>query len=435
MRQKARIKGGLKAPHYKNTKDCETIRIQPPREVEIPMVHHIGAPCEILVKKGDRVLQGQKIGDSSSFISAPVHASVSGIVKNVGKRVYPNGMNVDVVIIESDTMMEVSPGIVPPKVKNKGDLVKAIRESGLVGLGGAGFPTHVKLNPPKDKPIDMLVINAAECEPYITSDYREIMENAGGIIKGIRIVTRHLGIKDVLIGIEDDKPAAVRKLEEMLPSDSNIKVVVLKSRYPQGAEKMLVYALTKRKIPEGGLPSDAGVVVMNVSSVSFIAQYLKTGMPLINRRITVDGRAVEKPCNLEVPIGTSIRDILDFCGLIEPPSKILMGGPMMGVAQSDMSMPVLKQNNAILAFNREQSIVPEETACIRCGKCVDSCPLFLMPLLLDLYAHKGNAGMLDKLHVNNCIECGVCSYVCPAKIHLVQSIRTGKTILRNKGRK
>jgi len=436
MKQKNRIKGGVKTPHYKNTAKAETKVMPVPDKVEITMLHHIGAPCLPTVSKGDQVFVGTKIGDSDKFVSAPIHSSVSGTITQITKRLMSNGSYVDSVIIKSDGLQTIDPSIEPPVVNTKEDFLRAMRESGLVGLGGAGFPAHVKLNPPGDKKIDYLLINAAECEPYITSDYRESIENSWNVISGINIVMDFLGIENVLIGVEDNKPATIKVLNDIADTDKNIHAVSLKSKYPQGAEKMLIYALTGRKVPAGGLPMDVGVIVMNVASVSFVAKYLKTGMPLVRKRLTVDGAVVKEPANVDCCVGTYIKDLIDFCGgFTEEPYKILMGGPMMGVAQYTVDMPVLKQNNAILAFNKKQSELPEETACIRCGSCVRSCPMSLMPQQLDILANSGNVEGLAKYNVMSCIECGTCSYVCPAKRHLVQAIRKGKTLVKAKGSK
>ena len=436
MKQKKRIKGGVKTPHYKNTAKSEMKIMPTPDKIEIPMLHHIGAPCTPTVKKGDEVMVGTLIGDSGAFVSAPIHSSVSGTVMDVKKRLYANGSNVDSIIIKSDGLQTVDPGIKPPEVNTKEDFLKAVRASGLVGLGGAGFPAHVKLNPPKNKKIDYLLINAAECEPYITSDYRETIENSWNIISGINVVMDFLEIENVIIGVEDNKPTSIKILNDIADTDKKITAVSLKSKYPQGAEKMLIYALTGRKVPAGGLPMDVGVIVMNVTSVSFIAKYLKTGMPLVKKRLTVDGAVIKDPSNVEVLIGTYIKDLVDFCGgFTEEPYKVLMGGPMMGLAQYTIVTPVLKQNNAILAFNKKQSMLPEQTACIRCGNCVRACPMSLMPQQLDVFSGAQDVEELQKYNIMSCIECGSCSYVCPAKRHLVQSIKKGKVLVKTKGQK
>jgi len=403
-----------------------------PEKVIIPMLQHIGAPCKPLVKKGDYVKVGQLIGQSDKYVSAPIHSSVSGTVTNIISLVSSSGTYMEAVEIKTDGKQEVHESVKPPEYSSDAELLELIKQSGLVGLGGAGFPTHVKLSVPKDKKIDILIVNGAECEPYITSDYREILENSWNIVSGINILMDLLKVEKVLIGIEDNKPEAIKILSSIeATNDDKIDVVKLKTRYPQGAEKMLIYSMTGRKVPPGKLPMDVGVIVMNVSSVAFIAEYVKTGMPLIKKRVTVDGPAVNKPANVEVLIGTPLVDVFNFCGgLKDNVSKIIMGGPMMGVAQSSLNDPVLKNTNALLAFDAESAKLPPESACIRCGKCAEACPMNLLPLFLNQNALRENIEGLKKFHVMDCIECGSCSYVCPAKRRLVQSIRLGKALLR-----
>ncbi len=425
--------GGIVLPHHKNTAQCETKRMKIPEKVIIPMLQHVGAPCRTLVKKGDAVKVGQLLGVSEKYISAPIHSSISGIVTNVATTVSSNGTHVDAVEIKSDGKQEIYEGIKPPHYNSDSQLIELIKESGLVGLGGAGFPTHVKLTPPKEKKIDILIINAAECEPYITSDYREIIENSWNILSGINIVMDLLKVNKVLIGVEDNKPEAIKVLSDVAGTNEKIDIVKLKSRYPQGAEKMLIYALTGRKVPSGKLPLDIGVVVMNVNSVSFVAEFVKTGMPLIKKRVTVDGPALNNPSNVEVLIGTPLKDVFEFCGgFKKEPFKIIMGGPMMGVAQYSLESPVLKFTNALLAFDKANGKFPEENPCMRCGKCVRACPMNLMPLFLNSNAIRGNIEELKKYRVADCIECGCCAYVCPAKRNLVHSIRLGKLLLQKK---
>ena len=431
------FRGGVPAPHRKHTAEAESVAMGIPASVIIPMVQHIGAPCSPVVKKGDAVKVGQVIGNSEAYVSSPVHASVSGIVTRVEPMLYASGKPVMSVEIETDGKQEIDENIAPPVVQTKEDFLKAIRNSGLVGLGGAGFPTHVKLNPPKESKIDYLVINGAECEPYITSDYREMIENADGVIRGVKLVLDMLEIPAAVIGIEDNKPKAIRLLTEKAASDKRITVKPLRSRYPQGAEKMLIYATTGRKVPAGGkLPADVGCIVLNVNSVSFIANYMETGMPLVSKRITVDGPVVKEPKNVVVPIGTSLREVFDFCGgFIENPFKVLMGGPMMGIAQYSLETSVIKNTNAILALDKKEGDLPSESACIRCGRCVEACPMNLVPSELNRLVMARKYEELETYHVLDCIECGSCSYACPAKRYLVQSIRMGKDEARKKAKK
>jgi Na+-translocating ferredoxin:NAD+ oxidoreductase subunit C len=419
--------GGIHPDNKKNTERQETIRMSLPSKIIVPLLQHIGAPLEPVVSRNEKVKVGQVIANSEAFISAPIHSSVSGKVKEIVPFVLSTGANSRAVVIEPDGLQEIHEYIKPKKYNIKEEFIKAIRESGLVGLGGAGFPTHVKLMPPKDKKVDTLIVNAAECEPYITSDHREIMENSWNIINGIEIIMEILDIKKVLIGVEDNKPDAVAELTKVADSSDMIDIIKLKTVYPQGAEKMIIYSLTGRKVPAGGLPSDVGCVVMNVNTISFIANHIKTGMPLIEKRITVDGGAVKDPGNVFALIGTPINELIEFCGgFTQEPKKIIMGGPMMGVAQYDLNAPVLKYTNAILAFTAKEADCGIESACIRCGKCVDVCPMELLPFAIDFSFHKDQTHMYDKLQVDNCIECGSCSYVCPSKRYLVQSIRAAK---------
>ncbi|NLD50811.1 MAG: electron transport complex subunit RsxC [Clostridiaceae bacterium] len=425
------FKGGASVPHLKNTAGCETIKMGVPQKVVIPMLQHIGSQCEPCVKKGDTVKVGQIIGDSEKFVSAPVHSSVSGIVSDVAPMLYPGGVFVKSVEIKTDGKQEIHEDVKPPVYKDNSEFLRVIRQSGLVGLGGAGFPAHIKLAPPQHKKIDTLIVNAAECEPFITSDYREIIENSWNVISGINIIMEIMGINNVLIGIEDNKPEALKEMTNVAATSDKINVVKLKSRYPQGAEKMLIYAVTGRKVPPGKLPSDVGVIVMNVNSVSFVSEYVKTGIPLIKKRVTVDGPAVANPSNVEVLIGTSLSEVFEFCGGFKaPPKKVLMGGPMMGIAQFSLETSVVKHTNALIAFDEKAAVLPKPGACIRCGRCVFACPMNLLPLSLNNNALKENIEELNKYNVSDCIECGSCSYACPAKIHLVQSIRLGKSLVR-----
>lgn len=438
LKKPFRTHGGTIVGHKKGTAQAESVTMPPPARVVLPMLQHVGAPCTPLVKPGDAVLVGQKIADSAAFVSAPIHASVSGTVSAVQKVLLPGGQAVDAVVIDSDGKMKVSPDVKPPEADSLEHFLAAVRESGLVGLGGAGFPTHVKLKVPAGKTVDTLIVNAAECEPYITSDNREALENTAAVFSGIRAVKDMLNIGRAVIAVESNKPEALEVLEKVAAaqSDKDIHVLPLPSRYPQGAEKVLIRSCTGRRVPMGGLPADVGCIVMNITSAAFLAGYLKTGMPLVKKRITVDGSAVRNPQNAIVPIGTRIRDVVEFCGgYRSAPRKILMGGPMMGIAVADDEVPVLKQNNGILCFAETDAHTPEPTACIRCGRCVAGCPMGLEPVLLEKYANAGRVRDLIDRNIADCVECGTCSYNCPAGRPLVQAIRLGKALVAAEGKK
>lgn len=423
---------GISLPHKKGTKDSATVAMPLPERVRISMSQHMGAPCSPLVKKGDLVKVGQKIGKSEAFMSCPVHSSVSGEVTDVGNLLLANGKTCKYVEIHTDGLQTMSEEVTPPVVTDKQSLVNAIRESGCCGLGGAGFPTHIKLNYDETKTdIDSLVINAAECEPYITSDYREMMENPDGVLEGIKLLQKILEIENVYIGIEDNKPKAIEMLEKKTKDDSSIKIVSLESSYPQGAEKVLAYSCTGRIITEGNLPSSHGIIVMNVSTVGFINSYIKTGVPLVERRVTVDGELVKKPCNVKVLVGTPVSEILKFAETdIDNIHKLISGGPMMGMCLYDIDAPLSKTNNAFLAMKKQEYkrglLKTEQTNCIRCGRCISACPLGLMPAALEKAYDKRDKDTLNKLKIDMCINCGSCSYVCPAKRPLAEKNQLAK---------
>lgn len=437
LRPVKNIGGGVHLPHFKNTAETVSAVMPPPKQVVIPMQQHIGAPCKPIVKKGDVVYVGTKIGDSEQFVSAPIHASVSGVVSGLGTILLPSGIQCETVIIESDGLMTPDPELKPVTVETAEDLVKAARECGLVGLGGAGFPAHVKLQKKEGTELDTLIINGAECEPFITSDYREIMEHTENIFEAVYRVKELLGFKKVIICIEDNKPKAIEELYKIAADkrdvDNSVQLMRLKSHYPQGAEKVLIYSATGRRVPPGKLPSDVGCVVMNVTSISVLNKYIKTGMPLVYKTVTVDGSAIAEPQNVLVPIGTAVKDVLEFCGGFKSaPRKILYGGPMMGTALLNTDMPILKQNNAIIAMDRKQAEKQKETQCIRCGRCAAACPMKIQPLDIEAVLRNGDVEELKSLHVEYCMECGCCSFVCPAKRNLTQTMRMAKAELKNK---
>lgn len=427
------IRGGMHLNHQKNTAECASEVMPAPKTVYIPLSQHIGAPANPVVKKGDSVFVGTLIGEAGGYVSAPVHSSVSGTVNDVKDLTIGNGTLQKYVIIDSDGKMEKDPELKPFKIKNFADLAEAAKQCGLVGLGGAGFPTHVKLSPSKDVKIDTLIINAAECEPYITSDYRECVESLNDIIEGVYLIKQNLGIEKVIIGVESNKPRAIELLMHVAAdhrdNDDSVKIMKLPSTYPQGAEKVIIYSATGRKLPAGKLPSDVGCIVMNVTSVATLYRFITTGMPLVSKRITVDGTAVEKPKNIIVPIGTPIKEILDFVGVdSENADRILMGGPMMGNPVVSTQSVLEKRNNAILVM-RDGKPQPQ-TACIRCGRCADACPMSLYPAMVETALRLKDTEKLNSLNINYCMECGCCSYVCPAKRTLTQVMRTAKAEIR-----
>lgn len=431
-------RGGARIPHRKDTAECETVTMPVPSALTLPMLQHLGAVCSPLVKAGDSVKVGQVIADSDKPLSAPIHSGVSGTVTGVMEVLLPGGQRCPAVTILADGKQEVHESAVPPRVENFDDFIRAVRASGLVGLGGAGFPAHIKLRPRDVSAVDTILVNAAECEPYITSDYRECMENSWDIVSGVQTVMEFLDAARVIIAVEKNKPAAIAELRKIARQVSvpkrKVEVRALPSRYPQGAEKVLIAACTGRRVPPGKLPSDVGCVVMNVTSAAFLARYLKTGMPLTQKRLTVAGSGVVRPQNVRAVIGTPISEVLAFCGgLREDARMLLMGGPMMGLALMDDSLPVLKQNNALLAFTEREVRRSPETACIRCGRCAGACPMNLQPFAIETAYRMRDVAEMERRQVMVCMECGCCSYVCPASRPLTQRMRLAKGEIRRAG--
>jgi electron transport complex protein RnfC len=407
-----------------------------PDVVKISMSQHIGAPCKPLVKKGDYVKVGQLLGDTEAFVSAPIHSSVSGTVTGIEEVRSANGGKDTLVVIETDKLQEVYEGIEVPVANDLPEFVKAIRASGLVGLGGASFPTHIKFNPKNIDAVHTLIVNAAECEPFITSDHRLMLEDAEDLIAGCQLVMKFLGLSEGFIGIEDNKMDAIQHLDQLLAAKgiTNIKTFKLQARYPKGAERVLVYEVTGKTMNAGVLPADLGIILSNVTTLAFVGQYFRTGMPLITKRMTVDGDAVARPTNVIAPIGTQIHDVIEFCGgYKQEPRKILMGGPMMGRAIFSDELPIVKNNNAILAFSKAQALVKEETACINCGKCHQACPFKLIPTALAKAYEMRDAQALSNLKVMQCMECGSCSYICPARRPLAFTNKLGKGVIKEAG--
>lgn len=433
-------RGGIHVSYHKHTMDQTPIRMPNPQKVVLPMQQHIGAPCLPIVNVGDYVKLGQKIGDTDAYLSAPIHASVSGTVTEIGPIRLASGKICTGITIESDGKMTRFEGNKPPVITNKQEFLAAVRESGLVGMGGAGFPTHAKLNIPQDKHVDTIIVNAAECEPYITVDYREALDNSWDVLSGVHILKEFLGIKNIIIAIEDNKPEALKVLKAIADahqaianahhqSGDGVKIVKMKSNYPQGAEKMIILSATGRRVPEGGLPIDVGCIVMNITTVAILARYIKTGRPLTTRSLTVDGTAMNKGMNVRVPLGTTLQDILDFCGgFKKEPKKVVFGGPMMGSAIYELSAPLCKPNNSILAFAEPR--IKKETACINCGRCASVCPMSLAPTFIAKAAKISDTERLKKLGAMSCMECGCCAYSCPAGKPLVQHLRQAKQLIR-----
>lgn len=430
------FKGGTHPPGGKELTQHKAIeKAQAPQVVTILLQQHIGAPCEPIVKRGDYVKMGQKIGEPKGFVSAPVHSSVSGTVKNIELVPSATGSKVMAVIIENDGLDALDDGIAPfdyNKLSPK-DLKQIVLDSGIVGMGGAAFPTHVKLSPPENKKIDSVILNGAECEPYLTADHRLMLEEPEKIVCGLKIIMKILGVENGYIGIEDNKPDAIESMRKAAAGEPGISVKALKTKYPQGAEKQLIFAITGRQVPSGGLPMDVGVVVNNVGTAAAICKAVETGMPLIERVVTVSGRGVKEPKNLLVRIGASFEDVINQCGgMVDKPARLISGGPMMGLAQYTTAVPVTKGTSGILVLTEDEVRDPRPDPCIRCGKCVEACPINLMPIFLSGHALKGDYDTTEKLHVLDCIECGSCSFVCPSKRPLVQSIRVAKREVINK---
>ncbi len=422
---------GVKVPHRKHTASMAPVKIPAPDEVCIPLSMHIGAPAVAKVKINDKVKIGQVIAEAGNGLSVPVHASVSGTVKRFEEITTNNNRTVTAVVIASDGLMEASEDITPPQVTDLESFVDAVKQAGIVGLGGAAFPTWVKLNIKDTSRVEEIVLNGAECEPYITSDTRTFFDRGDELVYGVETLIKYYSPKKVIIGIENNKPDAIKAARKLFEGNKRVEVQVLPSVYPQGGEKVLIYSATQKIVPEGKLPIDVGVIAINVTTVAAIARYLRTGMPLTEKCITVDGSAVNKPCNLIVPIGTRIKDVLDAAGGFKSdPAKIIMGGPMMGHAMPDENHPVMKGTNALIVFDEKDGRIPEETPCINCGSCIQRCPLHLDPPGFGKAYDKKDAEELEKLKVNLCMECGVCAYVCPAKRHLVQRNRLAKNMLR-----
>lgn len=437
------FKGGVHPDYQKEfTASLAIAPMATPKKVVIPLQQHIGAPCEPLVTEGDTVVVGQKIGEGKGFVSAPVHASIAGKVTAIGPYNHSLGRMIPAVTIEAeDNGPENEPKPVQPAGRSleeftAADICAAVQEAGIVGLGGATFPTHVKLAPPPEKPIDVVVLNGAECEPYLTADHRLMLEQSEEIVSGLKLMLKALGATQGIIGIEANKPDALRVMAQAVEQEENLSVVSLQTKYPQGAEKMLIQVTTRRKVPAGGLPMDVGVVNHNVGTAIAIAQAVRDGRPLTERVVTVTGGGITRPANLMVKIGTLVSEVIDFCGgLKENACKLIIGGPMMGLAQIHADIPVIKGTSGITVLSDEEICIDEIRPCIKCAKCVEACPMNLLPLFLAQAAEHNQIDRAEKLHAADCFECGCCAYVCPARRPLTQWIRLGKAAVLERRRK
>ena len=433
------FKGGVHPSENKVQTENEAIQtFDAPKMVHVALLQHIGAPLNALVKPGDRVLKGQKIGDSEAFMSAPVHSPVSGLVKKIEFLPFPLSGKVNTIIIENDGEEELAELTTIKDWKNasKEDLLAMVREKGVVGVGGACFPTHIKLNPPKDVTIDTLVMNGAECEPYLNADNRLMLEDPESIIEGIKIIMHILGVKDAKIGIENNKPEAIASMIKASEGDNGIEVCPLKTQYPQGGEKQLIKAILDREVPSGKLPSAVGVVVQNTATAALVYEAIVKGMPLIEKVVTISGKAIKKPMNLKVRIGTMFRDLLDYAGVErEEVDKLVMGGPMMGMAQPSEDVPVVKGTSGLLALTTAETNPCKAKNCILCGKCIGACPMGLEPLMYAKLAKFNQWEEMGKYKLMDCISCGSCSYICPANRPLTEAINIGKAKLRAMPRK
>ena len=428
--------GNTRVPHNKGTADMQPVKMASPKEVLLPVSQHLGAPATPVVKVGDEVKVGQLIAEANGFVSSPIYSSVSGKVTKVEPFTTAAGAEVEAIRIESDGLMTVSEDVAPPVAEDLDAFLEAVRKSGVVGLGGAGFPTAVKLAAAKSGSIRTVVVNGAECEPYLTSDTRTMLDDSKHLFEGIALLEKFIGtVEKYYIAIEKNKPECIEELARVFQDNPKVTICALPSLYPQGAERVAVYNTTGVVIPEGKFPADVGVLVINVSTLAFIAKYFESGMPLVERCVTVDGSAVAEPKNLIVPIGTSISDVIEAAGgLKEKVGKVLYGGPMMGSTARSLESPVLKTTGGLTVMNVKEATQTEATACIHCGRCVESCPMGLYSTdftkALEISNTDDRMARLEELSITLCMECGCCSYVCPANRPLVQNNRLAKSAYR-----
>ena len=426
------FKGGIHPDDGKQlAKDKKIVSILPKEELVYPLSQHIGAPAKPVVKAGDRVLKGQKIAEAGGFVSASIFASVSGEVKGIEKRFNPSGAKVDSIVVENDFQYEEVSylPVKPLEEMTKEEIIDRIKEAGIVGMGGAGFPTHVKLSPKEPEKIDYVIANCAECEPYITADYRRMLENPEELISGMRVVLSIFPQAKGIFGVEDNKPDCIEKLRKLTEKEPRMEVKALKTKYPQGAERQLIFATTGRAINSSMLPADAGCVVDNVETMIAIHTAVVEGKAVTERIVTLSGDAVKEPGNFKVLFGTNHQEVIEAGGGFKnPPEKIISGGPMMGFAMFTTDTPITKTSSSILGFTKDEVKANEPTACINCGRCVEVCPSRIIPSRLADLAERHDEEGFKKLEGLECIECGSCSYVCPAKRQLKQSIGTMRKI-------
>lgn len=431
------FRGGSHVREYKNTRNCPIETMPAPEKVYISMAQHIGAPCAPLVQCGEHVLRGQCIGAVTTGLGCPVHASVSGTICSIAEKTTPSGAKVCYVTIENDGQNQIDPALQPYNGKISAltpeQIIETVRQAGICGMGGAMFPTYAKLSSALGK-VDRVIVNCAECEPFITANHRLLLENASAVIGGLKILLRALGVRQGTIAVEDNKADAIRKLRHMTKDSPIVKIAVLKTKYPQGDERQLIYALTGKELPTGKLPADVGCVIFNAETCAAVYAAFAQGLPLIERILTCDGDCVRTPKNLLVPIGTPLRDVIAACGGLQAqPSKIINGGPMMGTAQWDVDTPVTKGTSSVLVFSEKMAPANAQApVCIRCGRCVANCPMRLMPVYAARYAKLGDYDAAQRYDIMSCVECGTCSYNCPGGVPLVQYIRKGKAQIREK---
>ena len=428
---------GVHPPDEKALTSALPIRRMPfPSEVVIPVRQHAGKPAKLVVREGDRVERGDTLAIADGFVSAPVHASAAGRVEEIGLWPHPDGSMDTAIRI---TVAPFSPQVPRPRLVPRweglkpDEVVKVVQSGGVVGLGGAAFPTHVKLAPPKDITVETIILNGAECEPYLTTDHRIMVEYPERVHFGARVMLHTLGAKRVVIGVERNKPDAIAALERTRPTDIDVTILPLTVKYPQGAEKMLIKTVTGREVSSGKLPVSLGVLVQNVGSAASSAEIFETGLPLVERIVTVTGRGLRKPANLLVPIGTKLGDLIEACGgLTDDAEEIVFGGPMMGVAQRSLDVPIVKGTTGVVVLTKKEVRERKQYPCIRCGACLDACPMFLNPSALAELAQKSRYEDMESLHLSDCMLCGSCSYVCPSNIPLAQLFTASKVALRKR---